>query len=695
MLQKSSAHALLPGGAEKAWWQRPYRMIQTNLRQPDANYDQRRLAQEVKALGANVLLYNVGGIYAFYPTRLSLQAINPLMKGDALGSAIAAAREENLVIVGRFDMSKATRVAYEAHPEWFVHNAKGEALTYNGTYQACVNGGWYQDYSLEIISEVLKRYDIDGLFFNWFGYLNYTYSKEYFGICTCERCRSRFRSMYGMDLPKVENFSDPAYGAYLQFKDRTADELRTRIYHHIKQLRPDLAVTGERGASDLIRTEIQRVVSRRPPEWPYQSGELARWGRAYGRGKTVSATSTNFIDYAWRFASETGACHLLRFAQQLANGATLDYYLLGTTAQEDARPFRQIAELFHWHGRNEAYYTGLRSGSKVALYDSRKTGVFRRKTATAEVEGAPYRGAFRALLEGRIPFDFVCDEVLEKPDGAASLDAYESILMPNAACLSEMEAQALDAWVEAGGVLIATGESGFYDEVGDLRDAPALSCLPVSKRLHIRKDMKGSYFTGTPDELTADNSGLVMLDRYYIVCDVKDDASGLLTLRPPQRFGPPELCFHDMDGSLPGILVRDHGKGKAIYLPWFPDWQYFRDGLPGIRSLLVDLVSRFIDPAPVVVRGRGAIELTIQKQPATGRTLIHVVNYSGQRNNLYEDPCLLHDLTLGVRKLSGVARALVRGVDLPPLSDTPDDQGYIWYALPPVDTFEAISFEAS
>src|SRR5690606_15087775 len=147
----------------KDWWKRPYRMVQTNLRQLDALYDQKALAREVKAFGADVLLYNIGGIYAFYPTELELHAINPHMKGDALGDAIEAAHSEGVALVGRYDMSKATRLGYEAHPEWFVHNARGEALEYNGTYQACVNGGWYQDYSLQIISESLGKYDVDGV----------------------------------------------------------------------------------------------------------------------------------------------------------------------------------------------------------------------------------------------------------------------------------------------------------------------------------------------------------------------------------------------------------------------------------------------------------------------------------------------------------------------------------------------------
>ncbi|UXN75919.1 hypothetical protein N8D56_27415 (plasmid) [Devosia sp. A8/3-2] len=194
-------------------------------------------------------------------------------------------------------MSKATRPGYEAHPDWFVHNAKGEALEYNGTYRACVNGGWYRDYSLQIISESLGKYDVDGVFFNMFGYTNFTYSGHYFGTCVCDNCRRRFQDMYGKPLPAKEDFSDPSYADYLEFKDRTSLELRAKVYKHIKQVAPKVAMTGHRGDSDLIRMETQRAVDRPQPEWPYQAGEQARWGRAYGQGKTVSSTSANFIDF--------------------------------------------------------------------------------------------------------------------------------------------------------------------------------------------------------------------------------------------------------------------------------------------------------------------------------------------------------------------------------------------------------------
>ncbi len=682
----------------KTWWQRPYRMVQTNLRQPDALYDQRKLAQEIKAFGADVLLYNIGGIYAFYPTKLPLQAINPMMKGDALGDAIEAAHAEGIALVGRFDMSKATRLGYEAHPEWFVHNAKGEALEYNGTYQACVNGGWYQDYALDIISESLGKYDVDGVFFNMFGYTNFTYSGHYFGTCVCDNCRRRFHDMYGKPLPLKEDFSDPSYADYLEFKDRTSLELRSKVYKHIKQVAPKVAMTGHRGDSDLIRMETQRAVDRPQPEWPYQAGEQARWGQAYGQGKTVSSTSANFIDFAWRFVSETGAYQLARAAQQLASGATLDFYLLGVMDQDDKSAFADTSKLFQWHKANERNYAGLKPASRIALYHSHNVvpghgaGGYSKRPASGKHAEAAFRGAYRALLEARLPFDMVVDEVITGKNGAKVLAQYEALVMPNVTCLSDAEATVIDAWVEAGGVLLATGETGFYDEKGVARDKPLLQSLPIIGKPMPRQNMKGSYFRVRPGELPiGDGVKLLMLDHTYYVAQAKQDAETLLTLLPPQRFGPPELCFPDYESVLPGAVTGTHGKGKAIYVPWHADALYYRDSLPHTRTFLTDLVVRNIPASPVKVEGRGALEVTIQAQPGTGKTLVHLVNYGGQRNNLYEDAPALHGLRLAMRGVQGEATALVSGKTIMPEGEA-DRDGYVWYALPPVEAFEAIQF---
>ena len=62
-----------------AWWHKPYRIVQTNLRLTDASLDPVALAGEARRFGATAVTFNVGGIYAFYPTQLQLQARNPYL----------------------------------------------------------------------------------------------------------------------------------------------------------------------------------------------------------------------------------------------------------------------------------------------------------------------------------------------------------------------------------------------------------------------------------------------------------------------------------------------------------------------------------------------------------------------------------------------------------------------------------------
>jgi hypothetical protein len=461
------------------------------------------------------------------------------------------------------------------------------------------------------------------------------------------------------------------------------------VYDHIKKVNPKVAVTGGRGKCDLIRLETQRAVDRPQPEWPYQAGEQAKWGRAYGKGRTVSSTSANFIDFAWRFASETGAYQELRAAQQLANGATLDFYLLGVMDQDDTKAFPQVSALFRWHREHEADYTGLERAARIALYHSHKCATYLGATRTRDLGQAPFRGAYRALSEARIPFDFVVDESMDGVVTTQDLRRYDAIVLANTACMSDAEAAVIDAYVEAGGTILATGETAFYDEVGRLRDRVALASLPVEGMPYQRNHMRGAYFRVGQGDPALEGVRLVMLDGRYYTAQMRAGATTHFTLLPPQRFGPPELCFPEVESIWPGVIVGRYGKGTAIYLPWHPDWQYYRDSLLDHRMIIAELIARHTPPAPIVIEGRGSIEINALRHRATGRLLIHVINYGGQRNNLYEDPAEVGSLRLGVRGAEGMALALRAGKEISPRAGP--DRGYTWYDLPPVATFEAIS----
>lgn len=672
-----------------AWWEQPYRIVQTNLRLIDANLDPGALARQVRDFGASVITFNVGGIYAFYPTELPLHARNPYLSKDLTGEMLAAAHAEGLRMIGRFDLSKGTRIAYEAHPEWFVHNAQGEPQEYNGTYQACVNGGWANDYSLRILSEGLERYDLDGVFFNMTGYQPVDYSGRHRGMCHCANCKAAFADMFGRELPSREDFSDPAFADYLLFKRQTSKAAAQRIYDTVKAIRPDTGVMGNgRGSFDFMRLEIQREVSRPAPEWPHQPGELARWGAGIGRGKAYSCASTNFLDFPWRYASETPHNHMLRFGQTIANGGQIDYYLLGLFDQPNSAPLEPVHRFLQWHAANGEHLTGTRSLARVALYHSNASEVHAKATRTGNVRNNAFRGAYRLLLEGRVPFDFISDERMADDDAASMLAGYDVIVLSDVACLSDREATLLDAWVQQGGTLIATSETGLYDERGTPRERYALQCFPASRLIEAEAELETSVAVAS-DELDFPETRLLHLDGWFFHAEAKADATGSLALLPTPDYGPPELCFAEAPRSRgPAMLSRCHGKGRAIYLPWLPEWLYFRDGMAEHRALLLQLIAQASAPL-VRVEGAGPLEVTVRAKPgAAGELIVHLVNYSGQRQSAYDEPPALHGLRLGVRCDIFSGRALVSGLAVE--HGPADEQGYVWLEVPPVKYFEAI-----
>lgn len=675
------------------WWEKPYRIIQTNLREIDARLDPRALIESVKAMHANVLLFNVGGIVAFYPTELEFHYRNPFLPGDLVGQVLEEAHRNGIRLIGRFDFSKATRPVFEEHPDWFWRTPQGQPVIYNGLYHTCINGGWYREYAGQILTEALSRYDLDGLFFNMFGYQVRDYSGNYHGVCQCPNCHRLFREMYGERLPLTENWDDPVFLKYVAFRKRTSRDVAAQIYAVAKRTRPTTGVMLRFDDSDLIRMEVNRAVDRPLPEWGHWAGEQAKWAASFGKGKPYSSAIVHFIDIPYRFVGETGACQALRLSQQLANGAQLDYYVLGTLDQEDTKPYAAVREIFAYHEANETLYTGLRSGAKVALFHSEKSGDFSGGKESLARPGAAFRGMYRILSESHMPFDIVSDLRMGDPDIAETLRRYATILLPNAACLSRTECEALDAYVQQGGNLIATFATGLYDEHGARADRFRLACLGAEKLEAVRTDVRSAYLRIMPGELDLPDTRLMVLDQAYLYVTPREGAETLLRFVPPQRYGPPEKCYPDLESTRPGVLLYRYGRGRTAYLPWQPDALYYRHSLEEYRALIAELVDRFAPRPPVLLQAPRQLEVSIHRQPAHGRTVVHVVNFSGHQGTAYHEPVAAHGVRVGVRcepgEQAGRVWEAVTGTTLGPMIDS----GYVWAELPPVRHFAAVVFE--
>lgn len=664
------------------WWHdRPWRMIQTNLRETDMrDIRAEQVVADLRAFKANVLMINAAGIIASYPTKLPFHFQSPYLTGDSLEQIIRACHAADVRVVARTDFSKVRRPVYEQHPEWAYVSPGGQIVDYNGDVHVCINGDYQQHYAPQILRELLTTHEFDGIFFNMGGYQTRDYSGNYHGICHCASCKRLFREMHGLDLPAKEETADPVYRTYSRFKAVTRRDHQRKIYELVTSIRPGLCVADHfEHRRGFIRREFNTAIGRPLPHWQYDASEITKWARTNYPEMVASNTTVDFIDFPYRHVAVSPHHQALRLAQALANGGALDYYLIGRLDNHpDRSGYEPVKRIFHYHARHEQAYQGLTSKASVALLGG------------AGGDAGEFRGWFRFLSEHHHPFDVLhADAATQVP-----WDRYRALILPDARCLSHELADRIDRFVGQGGTLVATGQSGFLDEHHERRAGPALQSLGIERVLRVREDMRSSYLqlddkTGFGRFADVD---LVYLDGPYVYAAYAGEAEQRLRLIPPHMFGPPERCYWTQVTDHPGVVVHPFGEGRAIYLPWLPGALFHRQGYPNTSDFAADVLEGIAGLKPVGGNLSPMVEVTLMAKADGAAQVVHLVNLSGHFGNSFLEPVPMHDVEVKipaeVRPKS--AAALVCEQEIP---FTWKD-GELTLRVPRLDLFEAIQIES-
>jgi hypothetical protein len=324
------------------WWEgRPWRLVQTNLREPDmADIDAEQYVAELRSFDATVAMINTSGIVASYSTRISTHTPGAYLTGDGLPTIIAACHAVGIRVIARTDFSKVRKTLADAHPDWACRGVDGATVEEHGDVHVCVNGEYQQVHAPAIVAETITTLDVDGIYFNWAGYLAFDYRGVDHGPCQCRSCAERFEAWSGLPLPTARDLADPVYRRYLAFQDWTLREDRAALHHRIRELRPDLAVDRDLPAGGFVRQESSTTLGR--VSWPYSASDNTKWVVASYPRMVSSNASVDFVDFAVRHVAVSPELQRRRLVQALANGGGLDYYIIGRLDQKvDRSAFRR------------------------------------------------------------------------------------------------------------------------------------------------------------------------------------------------------------------------------------------------------------------------------------------------------------------------------------------------------------------
>ncbi|HEY8599422.1 MAG TPA: alpha-amylase family protein [Thermomicrobiales bacterium] len=655
------------------WYRRVRRWGQTNLTERDpVRYDSDWWREHWRRTRIQGIIVNAGGIVAYYPSRYPLH-YRALYLGDRdfYGEIVAAARGEGLAVLARMDSNRADKRFYMEHPDWFTRDADGQPYRAGEHYVACINGPYYREYLPNILREIIERSHPEGLTDNsWSGL-------ERARICHCEHCARSFRDATGHALPRTINWDDPAYRLWI----RWSYDCRISLWELNNR------TTQEAGGADCLwvgmnsgeitsqatRFRDYKAICERTPiiMLDSQFRQNARGFQSNGEmGKLIhgilgwdelipeSMAMYGLGQPTFRIASKPAPEARLWALEGFAGGIQPWWHHIGAY-HEDRRQYRTAEPLFHWHEANERYLIDRRPVATIGVIWTQENVDYYGRDAAEQRVSLPERGISGALIRARIPFLPIHADHIEHDVAAHGLT---TLILPNIGALSDGQCASIRRFVEAGGGLLATGESSLYNEWGDRRPDFALADLlgvhstgthhgAESATERQRDDWGAHTYLRLTPELRAEIYGpqtgeepaiggerhpalhgfaetdiLPFGGRLEIV-HADDDTEVLLTFVPPFPIFPPEISWMAQpQTAVPGLLVREApGQGRVAYLAADIDRCYGRDNHPDHADLLANIVRWLAhDRLPLRIGGAGFVDCHLYRQQ--GRLILHLIN---------------------------------------------------------------------
>ena len=674
--------------AQADWWlNEPYRLVQTNLREIDAkDFDIDVYVKSLQDVGANTVLINVGGIVANYYTDLEFQYRNPNLKFDLIREVIGALHNAGLRVMGRFDFSKLNEELAARKPEWLYVSVKGENVNYNGQVHTSVNGGYQQEYSFKILREALDRFPLDGVFFNMIGYQTRDYSNVYHGIDQSDADREAFRKWSGgLDLPVKEDDADPVFRKYRQFKAETAQDLFYRISEHIKSYGDHIALcTYTHAGIDLYRKESHSSLFRVKPAWEYSAPHNVKSVLGSWQHKQVSNAAVHFLDYPARHAADPRYFTERRLAQDMMHGAGLDFYCIGRLDNlEDRWVVENVTRAFQFHKKHEDTLFGIHSDAEVLLVHDNHSG-------------DEYRGLFEFLSENHISFDVMEHWRITDNDLPRPLSDYEVVIMPGIHRMSDQACDLVDAFVNQGGKLLATGFTSTADEIGNPKDRFRLECLGVEPEFERFPKTQGIYFRIFPEDKPAlKNEQLKYLDLVYAweeiaLCKPKEGAETYLGYIPPAMIGPPEKCYYTEVTDIPGIVAMDYGEGRSAMITFPIGSLYDHTRHYGHNALMLSSLYTLLEYEPgISTDASPLVEMTHQVSDAGEFEWFGLVNHSGQVGSAFFEPLPVPAFNIRFNPDKAVESVRMLGADMQ-VGFTAGSDGVVTLQVPGLDFYDVI-----
>lgn len=453
----------------------------------------------------------VGQGVVFYPSKLA--PAHPGMDPDWLPGVTKELRAKGLKILCWvcFNVQDTRRVAdfrpAQDHPEWrmqFIDDGR----EWPDRVGMCLLSSPYIEHHGKVLQE-MAAFDFDGFFFDGF-YLSGVPHPSRPG-CVCPYCQKAFKEDSGFDLPKREDWADAAFKRWVRWRNHRLLKTARYFQQQVRKVNPNVTCTFNYNMWPFARKDWETGI----PAWRiddfgvsqhgYSGRSTEKWlltGFKARLGRDINPAHTDM----WRACGFAHTCgrgkedlpwheHEIKafLLTGLAHGITPWHSTIAGPVELSARIHGEVA-------KRERYFSRDYVANVAVVYSQNAHDFYGHLPGTDNL--SRYRdgilGAWMLLSERHVPFEFIFDNQLE----ASQLARYDVVVLANSACLSKAAVDQLARWVRAGGRLLATADTGLYDEWGDRAEGPRLGAAFALDfgAGRVTKSVAGGQVTYWPDD---------------------------------------------------------------------------------------------------------------------------------------------------------------------------------------------------
>ncbi|HPA21179.1 MAG TPA: beta-galactosidase trimerization domain-containing protein [Verrucomicrobiae bacterium] len=599
--------------------------------------------------------------WIYYDTKLFPERKHPNLKRPNLLKEQIEACHKRGIRAPVYVTVQWDRFTTTAHPEWVMRNEKGEFV---GDTPGPIDGGFYRrlclnspyvDFLKKHLAELFQLVPVDGLF------LDIVDDQP----CHCDFCKKGMAAE-GFDVAKREDVA--------RYARQALDRFRIELTHHIRSLDERCTIFYNAGhIGPKVRPTIDcythfEMESLPSGGWGYTHFPLSvRYVRTLGKD-SLGMTGKFHTSWGDFHSYKNPAALQFECFQMLALGAKCSIGdQLHPSGRLDAATYKLIGSVYAEVEKKESWCRKAKGLADVAVLSPEEF--------VNERVPEPSAGVVRMLQEGRQQFDIL--------DSKGDFSPYKVLILPDAIAIDEALATKITDYLEKGGSLIASYESGLDAE----KVRFLLPQLGVTKMDDSPLDGSGKPARGRsyPRNNYADyikpqgriGRGLEPTEHVMYIRGLRIAANdGAQTLAPairsyfdrtPEHFSSHKQTPSSGEVEQPAI-VR---KGRCIYFAHPIFTQYCRNAPRWCRVLFLNALDLLLPEPLLRIDAPTTALATINVQAAENRWVLHLLHYIPERRgkdfDVIEDIIPLADIKVSVHVPSRPSKitAVPQGEDVP------------------------------